>query len=69
MPHSRSYSEIEWPSGYTGGKRRASSDMGANVNGVHSNKSVRCVTAMFSRAKNHFVFFFDFTLSLGFLKI
>jgi len=65
MPHSRSYSEIEWPSGYMGSKRRASSDMGANVNGLHSSKSVRCVTAVFSCAKNHFVFFFDFTLSLG----
>jgi len=40
MPHSRSYSEIHPQPTYTGYQRRASSDMSANVNGIHSNMSV-----------------------------
>ena len=53
MPHSHSSSEIEWPSSSTSSKRRASSDLSANMNGVLSNKSVSC--AIF-HTKCRFVF-------------
>jgi len=45
MTHSQSYSEIEWPSGYSRDKRRASSDLPANINGIHSSKWVQRFTA------------------------
>ena len=60
MPHSRSYSEVQQPQPmYTSYQRRASgSDTMANVNGIHSNKSVVCANFLSFSFISVFIFIF-----------